>query len=95
MFLYTNQLSWAHLLPSRALSHRTLLSRSLMRSKSALLMSRAVGLFFTLLPPLGILKSTVTVSPCPDLQDEASETPADDCPSVLTSKTGNFSFKPV
>lgn len=44
-FLNINQLSWAHL-PSRNLFHRTLLSRFLRRSISALLKSRVVILFF-------------------------------------------------
>ena len=50
-----NKLSWAPL-PSRALSHGTLPSRSLKRPKSALLKSRVVSLLCALLAALRILE---------------------------------------
>ena len=59
--LNINHLSWAPL-PSRALSHGTLPSRSLKRPKSALPNSRVVSLLCTLLPALRILNSTVSRS---------------------------------
>ena len=51
-----NQISWAPL-PSRALSHGILPSRSLRSPKSALLKTRVASLLRTLLAALGILNS--------------------------------------
>ena len=53
----TDQLSWAPI-PSRALSHGILPSRSLRRPKSALLKARVASLLHTLLAALRILNST-------------------------------------
>ena len=58
---YQNQLYWAPLSPS-ILSHGTLSSRFLKRSKSALTKSRVMALLFTVLLPLGILNSTISWS---------------------------------
>jgi len=60
--LSINQLSCTPV-PSRALSHGTLLSRSLKRPKSALLKHRVVSLLCTLLAALRILNSTMFM-PC-------------------------------
>ncbi|KAK1200477.1 FSTL5 protein, partial [Pygoscelis papua] len=60
------QLSWAPL-PSRALSHGTLPSRSLKRPESALLKARVVSLLCALLGALRILNSTISRSLQPRL----------------------------
>jgi len=59
--LKINQLSWTHLF-SRAVSHGILPSRSLNRSKCAVLKSRIAILLFALLLPLMVLNSTIAQS---------------------------------
>ena len=63
----TDQLSWAPL-PSRAISHGILPSRSLRRPKSALLKSRVASLLRTRLAALRIVNPTVLWSLQPRLR---------------------------